>query len=81
MDIPAGVQAGAELLLKGKGVPHLEGKGRGNLRVQVKVVTPTRLDDRQRELLEELAQSFGDDVDGRDKPWFSRIKDAFGGNP
>lgn len=81
LDVPAGVQAGAEVILKGRGVPHLEGKGRGNLRVQVKVVTPTRLDDRQRELLEELAKSFGDDVDGREKPWFSRIKDAFGGNP
>ena len=81
LDLPAGIQSGAELTLKGKGVPHLEGKGRGNLRAQIQVVTPTRLGERQRELLQELAKSLGDDMDGREKPWFSRIKDAFGSSP
>jgi molecular chaperone DnaJ len=55
--IDAGTQAGETLVLRGKGMPALRGRRRGNLRVVVNVVTPRRLSRRQRELLEELADT------------------------
>lgn len=58
--IDPGTQPEAELTLKGLGVARLGGSGRGNLYVHVGVKTPTNLDDRQRELLEELAELRGE---------------------
>lgn len=60
LKIPSGVQSGAEFRIKGKGVPSLEGRGRGDLRVIVKVVTPSKLSPEQKKLLQELSQTFGD---------------------
>jgi molecular chaperone DnaJ len=57
VDVAAGTQAGETLVLRGKGMPALRGRRRGNLRVVVNVVTPRRLSRRQRELLEELADT------------------------
>jgi molecular chaperone DnaJ len=57
VEIAAGTQAGETLLLRGKGMPALRGRRRGNLRVVVNVVTPRRLSRRQRELLDELADT------------------------
>jgi molecular chaperone DnaJ len=45
--------------MKGKGVPRRAGLGRGDLRVQVAIEVPTQLTDRQRELLEQLANELG----------------------
>ena len=59
LKIPPGVQTGKVFRLKEKGVPHLGGHGRGDQLVRVRVVTPTSLDERQRKLLEELAQIMG----------------------
>ena len=55
LEIPEGTQTGTRFRLRGKGVPRLEGHGRGDLHVFVRVVTPARLDKEQRRLLEELA--------------------------
>ena len=52
--IPAGTQSGTVFTLKNKGVPHLKGFGRGNMLVKVKVVTPSKLSKRQKELLREF---------------------------
>ncbi len=52
--IPEGTQSGKIFTIKGKGVPHLQGKGRGDHLVEVIVKTPTKLTRRQRQLLEEL---------------------------
>jgi molecular chaperone DnaJ len=54
LKIPEGTQSGTILKLRGKGVPVLNGHGKGNLFVEVRVQTPTKLTKRQRELLEEL---------------------------
>lgn len=54
MTLPAGVQSGTQLKLRGKGVPHLGGGGVGDHYVTIKVVTPTELPERGRELLREL---------------------------
>jgi molecular chaperone DnaJ len=54
LKIPEGTQSGTVLKLRGKGVPVLNGHGKGDLFVEVRVQTPTKLTKRQRELLQEL---------------------------
>ena len=81
--IPAGTQSGQVFRIRGAGVPHLgRTERRGDQLVAVNVTTPTKLSDRQRELLEELAGSLGAAVVGGKKGdggLFGRIKDAFTG--
>ena len=81
-----GTQSGHELLIPGRGVPHLSGGSRrGDLVVHVVVDTPTRLDHAQRELLTELARLRGEEkasghlTSERRGGVFSRIRDAFNG--
>ncbi|HOB04468.1 MAG TPA: molecular chaperone DnaJ [Propionibacteriaceae bacterium] len=57
VDVPAGTQSGTRVVVDDKGVPKLRGRGRGVLRITVLVQTPTRLDDHQRDLLRQLAES------------------------
>jgi molecular chaperone DnaJ len=54
LEIPEGTQTGAVFRLLGKGVPHLEGRGRGDQYVIVKVVTPTDLSKEEKHLLREF---------------------------
>jgi molecular chaperone DnaJ len=58
--IPPGTQSGKTFRIKGKGIPHLHGYGKGDQLVKVVVKTPTNLTAQQRQLLEELAKSFGE---------------------
>ena len=81
LKLPQGTQPGAEFRIKGKGVYHLHSNRRGDLRVMVDVRVPGSLDNRQRELLGELAKSFESDKnggDGDDKGIFEKIKEALG---
>ena len=55
VEIPAGTQSGSQQRVKRKGVPRLNGRGRGDLVVHVRVETPRRVSRRARELLHELA--------------------------
>lgn len=57
LEIPRGVQSGALLRLAGEGLPYPGRKQRGDLLVQIKVVTPTRLSARQEELLREFEKA------------------------
>jgi molecular chaperone DnaJ len=75
--IPAGTQPGRELPLRGRGVPHVEGRGRGDLRVRVVVDVPTKLSSQEEELLRQYAAERGEQVNAADKGLFSRIKSAF----
>jgi molecular chaperone DnaJ len=75
--VPAGTQHGREFVAKGRGVPHVNGRGRGNLRVRIAVAVPTKLSDEQEALLRKLAELSGDEVATADKKLFSRIKSAF----
>ena len=52
--MPEGTQSGTTLRIRGKGVPVLNGRGKGDLFVEVRVQTPSKLTKRQRELLQEL---------------------------
>ena len=60
MKVPAGTQTGTIFRLRGKGMPRLQGLGSGDLHVKVNIKTPSALTERQRELLEALAQEFGE---------------------
>ncbi len=75
--VPPGTQHGREFVARGRGVPHLQARGRGNLVVRIAVVVPTSLTDEQEELLRRLAEISGDDVASPDKGLFSKIKSAF----
>ncbi len=57
LTVPAGIQSGQQLKLRGKGVPHLGGGGAGDHYVTVKVVTPAGISERGRELLKEFDRS------------------------
>ncbi len=56
LEIPGGIQSGTVLRLPGEGMPYLGQNQKGDLLVEIKVLTPTRLNDRQRELLREFEQ-------------------------
>ena len=57
--IPAGTQTGEMFVVRGKGVPHLRGGGRGDMVVRVNVITPKHLSKEQKDLLKRLAESMG----------------------
>ena len=76
--IPEGTQSGTILRMKEKGIPHLRGHGRGDELVRIKVVTPKKLTDRQRELLLEFAKDGGENINPEEKGFFKKVKDAFG---
>jgi molecular chaperone DnaJ len=56
LKIPAGTQNGKTFRFKGKGIPYIEGRGRGDLLVKVAIMTPQHLDKNQHHLFEELAK-------------------------
>jgi molecular chaperone DnaJ len=75
--VPAGTQPGREFRLRNRGVPRLQGRGRGDLRAQLVVEVPTKLDDDEAALLRQLAEKRGEPVNPPEKGLFSRIKSAF----
>ncbi len=79
LHIPAGTQPGKTFILKGKGVPHLRGSGRGDEKVMVMVEVPSHLSNEQRKLLEELAKTLGSDVLPQERSFFDRLKEVLGG--
>jgi len=82
LDIRPGTQSGSETVLNGRGVPALRGVGRGDLVVRVVVETPSRLDERQEELLRELAALRGEEspeghVQATHRSVFDKLRNAF----
>jgi molecular chaperone DnaJ len=75
MKIPEGTQSGRVFRLRSKGIPVLQGYGRGDQLVVVKVETPTNLNKRQREILEEFARMSGEEVQPMRKNFFDKVKD------
>jgi molecular chaperone DnaJ len=79
LKIPAGTQNGTVFRLKNQGIPDVHGYGRGDQHVRVGVKVPTKLSDRQKELLREFADVSGEkpvEVTG-EKGFFEKVKDAF----
>ncbi len=83
VELRAGTQSGQTEILTDLGVAHLRSAGRGELVVHVEVVTPTRLDPEQEELLRKLAALRGEDgpdvgqLTGHQQGFFNRLRDAF----
>jgi molecular chaperone DnaJ len=75
--LPRGTQTGHTFRLRNRGAPHVRGRGRGDLLVEVVVDTPTDLDAAQDALLRQLAEQRSEPVAGPDAGLFSRIRSAF----
>ena len=75
ISVTAGAQSGDLFYLRDKGVPHLNGYGRGDQILELVIVTPKKLSPRQRELFEELAREEGDESTHENKSFFSKVRD------
>jgi molecular chaperone DnaJ len=77
--IEAGTQSGRVLRLKGKGLPDLNGYGRGDLLVNLNVWTPRNLSREEQQILEKLrdSENFRPNPSKKDKGFFDRMKDIF----
>jgi molecular chaperone DnaJ len=75
--VPPGTQPGHLFRLKGRGMPTLRGRGRGDLLVRIDVEVPERLRLEEAELLRRLAELRGEEVAPPDEGFFSRLKSAF----
>ena len=78
LDIPAGTQTGKVFRVKGKGLPHLRRKGRGDLLVQVQVWTPQHLSGADEQLLRKLAQSESFKLPKSSKSFFAKLRETLG---
>jgi molecular chaperone DnaJ len=75
--IPAGIQSGKQLRRRGAGMPVLQGRGRGDLVMEITVETPTKLTAKQKELLRELQETeTGEECPGS-KGFFDKLKEAW----
>ncbi|MFB6469404.1 molecular chaperone DnaJ [Cytobacillus sp. Hz8] len=80
LKIPAGTQTGTKFRLKGKGVPNVRGYGVGDQHIIVRIVTPTKLNESQKQLLREFAEISGSVPQGEhEEGFFSKVKRAFKG--
>jgi len=79
LSIPAGVQPGKVLRMRGKGVPHLRGSGRGDQLVVVDIAIPRKLSAEQRKLFEQLAATMGSEVQPKESNILDKLKEVLGG--
>lgn len=81
IDIPEGTQPAEQIRLAGEGMPRLRGEGRGDLFAHVDVIVPTEIDEKTRELLEEVRNHRSDatrvNSEDEDGNFFSRLRDKF----
>ena len=75
--IPRGTQPGKVFRLRGRGVPDVNGRGRGDLLVQVVVDTPTDLTKEQEDLLRMYAGARGEEVAPAESGFMAKVRSAF----
>jgi len=78
IEVKPGTQSGSVIILRGKGFPSLHGYSVGDQLVRIQVETPTHLNPRQRELLEEFTRISGEDVHPISRSFFEKVKGIFG---
>jgi molecular chaperone DnaJ len=85
LTIPEGTASGATFRIRGKGMPNVSGRGKGDLYVAVKVAVPKKLTREQKKAIDELRKTLPEQVeqtsrdsDGSEKSVFERVKDIFG---
>ncbi|RAL25844.1 molecular chaperone DnaJ [Thermoflavimicrobium daqui] len=76
LKIPSGTQTGSEFRLRGKGIPKSRGVV-GDLRVRVRVVTPTQLNEEQREALKQFSRLCGEYIQEQNHSFFDKMRRAF----
>ena len=82
--LPEGTQGGTAFRLRGRGMPDVTGRGKGDMIFRVTITTPKKLSKDQKKLLEQLQASLPKEkfeptpVGGEDKGLFDRVKDIFG---
>ena len=74
--VPHGTQTGRQFMIRGRGVPRVDGRGRGDLVVRIVVETPTDLTREQEDLLRQFALSRGEDVADQRGGLFHRFRSA-----
>jgi molecular chaperone DnaJ len=77
LEFAAGTQPGVVVVLRGKGMPVLQGFGRGDQRVLVNVVVPRHVSDEQRRLLEDFDAQADERTYKPDEGFFDKLKSAF----
>ena len=78
LKVPAGTQTSTKFRLKGKGIPNVRGRGTGDQHIIVKVITPTKLSEKQKQLLQEFAEVSGP-IPKEEEGFFDKMKRAFKG--
>jgi molecular chaperone DnaJ len=78
LKIPSGTQPGKIFRLKGKGIPHLHGYGKGDELVRVSIWVPTHLSSEEKKLLKELNSKDGMKPPKGDRSFFDRLRDTLG---
>src|SRR3954468_4062040 len=79
INIPAGIQSGKQLRQRGAGMPVMNGRGHGDMVIQVEVETPTKLTAKQREILEQFRDTETGEECPASKGFFQKLKDALAG--
>lgn len=77
LKIPSGTQTGTTFRLRGQGVPHLRGSGKGDLLIQVQVEVPTKLNRDQKEKLEAFSEACGDSGNPMSESFVEKAKKFF----
>ena len=77
LELSPGTQPGEIVVLRGRGMPVLQGRGRGDQRILVNVLVPRRLSDEQRRLLREFDEHTDDQTYGKSEGLFDKLKSAF----
>jgi molecular chaperone DnaJ len=75
--IPEGIQSGKQLRQRGAGMPVLQGRGRGDLVIQIDVETPTRLTAKQKEILREYRETETGEECPQSRGFFDRVKEIW----
>ncbi len=75
--VPEGTQSGKEFKLRGKGVPHLNSHGKGDLIVEIRVQTPGKLNKQQKDLLRQLSETMVVENTPTSRGLFDKVKEMF----
>jgi molecular chaperone DnaJ len=75
--VPEGTQSGREFKLRGKGIPHLNQGGKGDLVVEIRVATPAKLTKVQRDLIKQLGDTMSVTNTPTSRSLFAKMKDIF----
>ena len=73
-DLPEGTQSGTTFRLKGKGIPELNGRGRGDQYVTVYIETPRNLNREQKEALKRFSETLGEGNYEKHRSFFGKKK-------